>query len=396
MKLALLIKELECDIEKCVNCGVCQSACPLFRETRRETDVARGKLYILKSILNGKLHNAKRINFNIEKCLLCASCKNVCPRGVDTIKIFLKTRVILSSFANLSYPKKILLRKVLPNPVVFDIFAKFALNFQKVVPKDLVKNSSKKTSFKHTSITRNKVIAFYSGCLIDKFFNNITEKLVSFFNKNGFDVVLFKDEVCCGIPSLSFGDIKSFNKLVEKNITVFKEAKKKYDFKEIVTACPTCAYTIKKLWKDFYDGKQDLKQDIEKISCEVKDINEVVFENLDKFYFTKSDDNKRELATYHDPCHLKKSLNIYKEPRLLIEKTEKYQLVEMEEADSCCGMGGTFSFKFKDISEKIAKRKKENIEKSGASTIITSCPACILQIKNSLPSKSVKHIVEII
>ena len=382
-----LFKDLEEDIEKCVDCGMCQSVCPLFKVTRREPDVARGKIYILKSFSKNILSDVKKIDFNIEKCLLCNSCAEICPRGVNTLEIFLKTRIILKKVVGLSYSNKIILRQILPNHTIFDFLTKIAIKYQKdsSAVSFYAKTKKKSVDINIKPLQNKKKILFFSGCLIDKLLTNIAKSSINLLKKNGFGVIVLKNQVCCGLPSLAMGDIESFNKLVEKNIQILE----KENFDAIITACPTCTYTIKELWKKFY--KKNKQNQIEAISEKTEDINKFIFNNLN---IKTEKKNRKTLVTYHDPCHLKKSLKIYKEPRYLIEKSGKFKIIEMENSDECCGMAGNFSLKFKKISKKIGEKKALNIKNTNAEIVITSCPACILQIKNSLPNKSVKHIVE--
>ena len=414
-----LIRELESDISVCVNCGMCQSVCPLFMETGKEFDVARGKLNILQGVADNILDNIKRINFNIEKCLLCGSCADICPRKVDTIGIFLKTRIILKNCIGLSYTKKLLLRKTLNNPFLFDFFIKTAEKMQSILFKNEMQNtiSSKipipfiqdrhiskiaKKQFHNSSHSKinikpkndKKKISFYIGCLIDNFLPNIAKSSILALKKNGFGISVPKNQVCCGMPSLASGDLKSFNALVEKNISIFKNENSDY----ILSACPTCTYVIKKIWKEFYVGDENIKKEIKTISKKIMDINAFFVCQLN-LCASKKKKKEATLITYHDSCHLKKSLHIEIEPRILIQSNNNYEFVEMESPDKCCGMGGSFSLQFYNISKKITKKKIQLIEDSKAKIIATACPACIIQLQNFLSKtaskKLVKHTMEI-
>jgi len=104
-------------------------------------------------------------------------------------------------------------------------------------------------------------------------------------------------------------------------------------------------------------------------------------------------------VTYHDPCHLKKSLGVSDEPRVLIKANPRYLFREMPDADTCCGMGGSFNLQYYDISSDIGKIKLENIKLSGCDIVATGCPACMIQLSDII-SKSgnriaVKHPIEI-
>ena len=105
------------------------------------------------------------------------------------------------------------------------------------------------------------------------------------------------------------------------------------------------------------------------------------------------------MATYHDPCHLAKSLEVTAQPRQLIAATPDCRLVEMKEANVCCGNGGSFNLQNYDLSKQIGMKKRENILATGADTVATSCPACMMQIRDMLSQNgdriAVKHVIEV-
>jgi glycolate oxidase iron-sulfur subunit len=110
-------------------------------------------------------------------------------------------------------------------------------------------------------------------------------------------------------------------------------------------------------------------------------------------------DDKKVFLTYHDPCHLKKSLGVAMQPRTLLQANPGYRFKEMAEADRCCGSGGRFNLQHYDISTAIGKRKRNNIVQSGCEVVATSCPACMLQISDMLSQAGdrirVKHAIEV-
>ena len=103
--------------------------------------------------------------------------------------------------------------------------------------------------------------------------------------------------------------------------------------------------------------------------------------------------------TYHDPCHLKKSLGMFAEPRSLIKAHPGYRLIEMAQSDRCCGMGGSFNLQYYDLSSDIGRIKIDHIKASGCSVVATGCPACMLQLSDILSRSGenirVRHAMEI-
>jgi glycolate oxidase iron-sulfur subunit len=209
-------------------------------------------------------------------------------------------------------------------------------------------------------------------------------------------IFLPEGQACCGIPAISSGDTLTFNQLVHHNLERFDA----HDFDCLVTACATCTATIKKVWPLMVkDQPEKVKAKIAKIAENTLDINQFLLlkVRLEKV-LPGADDNKIAVS-YHDPCHLKKSLGVAAEPRALIQANPRYRFKEMPESDSCCGMGGAFNLQYYKISAAIGKRKRNHIVTSKCSVIATGCPACMIQISDMLSQSTdaikIRHPIEI-
>ncbi len=418
-EIALLIESIEKEFAECNRCGMCQAVCPLYKQTNLETDVARGKLAIIEGIRKELFDNPAISANYIERCLLCGSCAENCPAGVNSNEIFIKVRAVLNEYKKLPAWKKILLRKILAKPKVLNSLLNAAEKFQKIFIKNIAASSEafkvragvpffKKRSFKklapkpfskivpylNTDKKNNGLkAAFFTGCIIDRFFPNVARSVIGVLKYHDIGIYIPKNQGCCGIPAAAAGDAKAFEKLLRYNIDIF--GKKKFDY--LITACATCTSTIKKVWKIL--SPADLKEAVEEISAKTIDIHQFLTDKVK--IEIKPVANKKDLRkiTYHDPCHLKKSFGIYKEPRRLIKANSNYRFIEMESPDLCCGMGGSFNLSFYDISSDIGKIKRDNIIASGASIAATACPACMLQLIDMFAKNKdnikVKHSIEI-
>lgn len=423
-ELALLVKGLEDQLIVCIKCGTCQSVCPLFEQTGKEADVARGKLALLDGLMTKLFTNPEGVNTRLNKCLLCGSCAANCPSGVNIIEIFIRARAILAEYKGLSPVKQIIFKQMLSKPKTFDAVFIWAEKFQKFVTKSnktvqgtsctrfispLLKHRNfipmAKKPF-HLSVNSLDVdsgkpgikIAFFTGCLIDKFMPQIGEASIKVFHQKKVNVFIPKNQGCCGIPALASGERQTFITLLEYNINLFRE----HNFDYLITACATCTTTIKKLWPSLYQGNDEkYKTAIDEFSKKTMDINQFL---IDVMKINQSDNLEgsekppSKTVTYHDPCHLKKSLGIYTQPRQLIIASG-HELKEMNNADKCCGMGGSFNLFHYDISTKIGILKQNNIIDSNCSTIASGCPACLMQIRDMLSKHDsnirVKHPIEL-
>jgi len=426
-RLAQLMGELEEQLVVCMRCGMCQAVCPLFAVTGRESDVARGKLALLDGLLNKMFEDPRGVYERLNKCLLCGSCATNCPSGVKALELFMKARIILTGFMGLSVTKKMILRGMLSNPRVFDRLLEWGAGFQGLFAKpasdtlgtSCVRIASPILKERHfvplAPVPFHRIVpsmntpagssgikvAFFTGCLIDKIFPEIAQAALDIFSFHGIGVFIPEGQGCCGIPAISSGDAESFEKLLLYNIEKYSSA----DFDYLVTACATCTSTIKKIWPLMVNAcsSDDLKSKVEKISEKTLDINQFIVSKIgvkakDEGETSKNKDDAVNI-TYHDPCHLKKSLGVYTEPRMLIKANNGYSFSEMPEADWCCGMGGSFNLQYYEISSNIGKRKIENIKTAGAGVVATGCPACMIQISDMLSKANeriaVKHSVEI-
>lgn len=421
-ELATLMKELKDQLALCMRCGTCQSVCPLFAQTGREADVARGKLALLDGLLQEMFKNPQGVYDRLDRCLLCGSCAAACPSGVKVLDIFIKARVILNTYIGLSWAKKIILRKILSHPRIFDRLVHWGSKFQKLFFRPV--NETLKTScvrflpfllserhmvslapepFHHHLPSLNTQpgysgikVAIFVGCLIDKIYPNIARATLDVLNHHGIGVFLPENQGCCGIPAISAGDATAFNRLVRHNLEQFNKA----DFDYLITSCATCTSTIKNIWPLMFKNEpEEIKTQVDKIAEKTMDISQFLVSKAGLKTGSNHHAENIKMVTYHDPCHLKKSLGVSEEPRALINASPGYLLREMSDADTCCGMGGSFNLKYYDISSDIGKMKLENIKLSGCSMVATGCPACMIQLSDMLSksgdSITVKHPVEI-
>ena len=420
-QLARLLAELDDQLVTCMRCGFCQSVCPLYGETGREADVARGKLALLDGLAHEMLTDPHGVKERLERCLLCGSCAANCPSGVKVLDIFLKARAILSGYLGLPPAKKLLFRQVLARPSLFNKLLALAPRFESLLTKPvdslLDTSCARFTSplggrhFKRLArVPLHRLepprstpagasglrVAFFAGCLIDKLYPGVGQAALRALEHHGVGVEMPAQEACCGIPALSAGDTATFSKLLGHNLARLDP--NKFDY--MVTACATCASTITKLWPLMCGGLTPQAQSKAKaLAAKTRDVSQFLVETgLVSGDAPKAAEDAKPL-TYHDPCHLKKSLGVDQEPRRLMAANPVWRLVEMIESDWCCGLGGSFSLEHYGLSQQIGKHKLEHIIASGARAVATGCPACLLQISDQLSQAgarvAVKHYLDI-
>ena len=423
-ELARLMEELEDQLVACMRCGLCQAVCPLFAETGREADVARGKLALLDGLAQEILKNPQGVLDHLNRCLLCGSCAANCPSGVKVLDIFIKARAILAGYMGLSPLKKAVFRGLLSKPDWFNRILAWGARFQGIFVKpvdDLLGSSCARfmsplladRHFKplapvpwHRQVPRRDTapgasgpkVAFFVGCLIDKLYPQVGDAVLTVLEHHGVGVYLPPGQGCCGIPALSGGDTQTFTELVRHNLALFADNAAPYDY--LVTACATCTATIKTLWPlMMQDTDRRTQERVAALAAKTLDISQFLVEQVGVAAAARRGPDSRVPLTYHDPCHLKKSLGVAAQPRALLMANPGYAFREMPESDWCCGCGGSFNLQHYETSAAIGRRKRDNIAKSGCRVVATGCPACMLHITDMLSQAGmrvmVKHPVEI-
>jgi glycolate oxidase iron-sulfur subunit len=368
------------------------------------------------------LRNPDGVTERLNRCILCGSCESNCSSGVHVLEIFFKARKVISDFQGMSSAKKVIFREMLARPERFDLLISFAAKFQNLFARQVNQELGtscarfisplpsdrhfiplapepfhKKISFMDTPPGKSGIrVGFFVGCLLDKMFPGIAEATIEVLQHHGVGVWIPENQGCCGIPAIGEGDSTAFEHLVRYNIDLFDAC----DIDYLVTSCATCTFTIKKVWPMMFESDlRDLRSKMERLSRKAIDISQFLVTVLGVSPDEKQKLCSKQTITYHDPCHLKKSLGVWAEPRVLINADSGSCLVEMEEADRCCGMGGSFNLHHYRLSSEIGEKKVSRILDTGCQIVATACPACILQLSDSL-SKSgnkirVRHVIEI-
>jgi len=379
------------ELLKCVRCGACKALCPTYLTALDETMGARGRVALLHAIHNKGVIPQKKSYEILFSCMLCGACRNTCPTGIDIPETVYYARANLKDLHN----RKRFLRKALNLSLVrLDIILPALQIFQKLFYPMLYKTGrlryipdiasppfrNRMQVYKDTK--RIGRIALFTGCSINYLYHRLGEALLNILLRIGYEVVILKGEVCCGAPLRSLGFEEEAVRFAKRNIELFNKVK----VEAILCMCPTCTMTIKKQYPLLAGDS------IEKIL----DVNE---------FFIKKDlisrlKTKRRLATYHDPCHLSYGLEIKSEPREILKGIKGLEYAEMADSDACCGFAGFFSLDFKELSKGIGRKKIENIHNTGADTLVTSCPGCMMQMEDLRRENgseiNILHMVEII
>jgi L-lactate dehydrogenase complex protein LldF len=223
--------------------------------------------------------------------------------------------------------------------------------------------------------------AFYSGCLIDFAYPEMGEAVIKILNKAGIEVLFPEGQTCCGAPARFSGAYEVAAKNAADNIDALLEQ----DVDYVISACPTCTVALKHDFIATFEslGQTDALPRARELSAKVVDFSTLVKKLVDEGRLTFKQGQQLGKVTYHDSCHLKRTLGVSQQPRELLTKAG-YEITEMYEADTCCGMGGSYSLKLPQISAPILERKLKNIAATRVPLVVMDCPGCVMQIRGGM------------
>ena len=225
-------------------------------------------------------------------------------------------------------------------------------------------------------------------------YTEVGEAALALFRHLGCTVIIPKDQQCCGLPGMSGGDLDTVRELAEKNLASLE----RYEADYIMTACATCGGALHKFYPAVIGRKHpELLERCRSLAAKTVDAAELLVKLGLKPEETGAGSGMT--ITYHDPCHLR-TRGITRQPRELLTGTPGIELREMEGADKCCGLGGTFNVYHYGASMDINAPKTAAIIQSGAEAVVTGCPGCMMQLDDGLKQKGAKtrvmHTLEIL
>ncbi len=415
------LKKIEKFADQCMKCGFCAYFCPVYQEERMETGLARGKNYLTKLVLKGEQEFTPEMGEIIGKCLLCKRCVVNCPAKAQIDRVVVGARAQMVKDKGLPFIKNFAFRKVMSNRKAFGRYVKLASKFQWLFPKGegnirhlpdfmkalgqgrhipeiakvFLRDRVKEVNKPQTGEQPKMRVGYFMGCATDFIYPEIGLKLIDFLTKRGIEVVVPKEQNCCGAAIYFSGDMETGRVLAADNIEAFK------DLDYVLTACGTCSSTLKD-YKVYLPDSEEQQKEYEAFGRKVKDVTEFVVDVLklgpEDFKLRKEFEGKT--ATWHDPCHLVRYQNIKEQPRQILRSLKGLKYAEMPNADMCCGMGGSFSVYHYDLTKKIADKKMEGIKATAADIVVTACPGCMINLidnvaRSEMPQR-VHHILELV
>ena len=394
-------------LRKCVHCGFCIATCPTYQLNGNELDSPRGRIYLIKSLLeNGGGASAKVVD-HIDQCLSCLSCMTTCPADVDYMHLVdLARRRIEEDFTRPAGERllRALLGTVLPRPALFRAclaLAALARPVARFLPQRLgplfdqaAAPGVRRASPPHGGIfraegRRRKRVALLTGCVQQSLGGQINEATIRLLTRLGCDVVVSSGAGCCGGISRQLGDERGEVRLIKRNIRAWLEIADTEGLDAIVTNTSGCGTVVK-------DYGHVLEDDAEwsgraaRISSLTVDVAELVAE----LGFEPTRTVPGLAVAYHAACSLQHGQRVIDQPIRLL-RDAGFAAHAVAEGHLCCGSAGIYSLLRPKTSRRLRDRKVANILALRPDIIATGNIGCLLQMASATKIPLV-HTVELL
>lgn len=398
-------------LRKCVHCGFCTATCPTYVTLGNELDSPRGRIYLIKDMLENGRPADEQVVTHIDRCLSCLSCMTTCPSGVDYMHLVDHARMHIENTYRRPFWDRVtrnLLAAVLPYPRRFRLALRaaalgrpFAGVFKRVkglepfaamlalAPRHVPKPSPSARPGTHPATgTKRGRIAILSGCAQPVLKPEINEATIRLLTRLGVEVVAPAGEVCCGSLVHHMGREEQALEAARRNVDIWLREIERGGLDAIVITASGCGTTIK-------DYGFMLRLDpayAEKaahVSALAKDVTEYLA-TLD----LPHQETKRVTVTYHSACSMQHGQKITTLPKTLL-KNAGFTVREPAEGHLCCGSAGTYNILQPEISEKLKARKVKNLEATKPDVIATGNIGCITQIATGT-DVPILHTVELL
>lgn len=413
------------ELENCMRCGFCLPSCPTYIQSGYdETQSPRGRIALMKGIVDGEIEPDEDIEQTLEECLGCRACEPACPAGVNYGQLLEKARDIFNQHRKHSLPVKMIrktvfdglfphqarmenvtsllglyqrsgLQKVTRKIGFMKLFPETMATMEKVLPDVPTRKEMRTRSTYYKNRNHPKAtVAFFKGCLMDTMFMETNKITIELLQKVGCEIAVPDTQNCCGALHGHAGEKSKAKELAKKNIAAFEEVNADY----IITNAGGCGAFL-------HDYDHLLKDDpewagrAESFAAKIKDITAILAE-LD--FHKMSLSLQEQVVTYQDSCHLRNVQKTFEEPRLLLQSIQGVQYKEMNNAERCCGSAGIYNIVHSELSMKHLDYKMEQVRDTAATTIVTTNPGCLLQMKLGIEREGLSdrmravHIVELL
>ncbi len=406
---------------QCVHCGLCLPSCPTYAELGQEPDSPRGRIYLIKALADGRIELSDSAAEHLSLCLGCRACESACPSGVSYGHLIEAGRAELEARRPGSPMRRLVRRAafdgLLPRPALLRLVAGALRFYQRSGFQRLVRASGLLRLFPATLAASEALlpplppagrggalpeiipargtprgrVGFLHGCVQDAVFRPHNEATIRCLVRQGVEVRVPRAQGCCGALHAHAGEPERARALARATITAFEAG----ELEAVVVNAAGCGAHMK-AYAHLLRGDPAWAGRAAAFARTVVDVTEF----LARAPLAEPLGPLPLRATYHDPCHLAHGQQVRSAPRALLRAVPGLELVELGEAEMCCGSAGIYNLTEPVMAQRLLDRKMAHVEATGAATVVTANPGCILQLAAGLRARGrnveVLHVVEVL
>lgn len=402
----------------CMRCGFCLPSCPTYREKSVESASPRGRLALMRAVMEGEL-DILDVAGNLDACLGCRACEVACPAGVTYGPVLEQGRAMLSEVRPAPRAVRLAYKHLLGSPGGIKLagwglwfYQKLGLNHvahrfnlvAKVGGQGLadmeasvppVPSPARRAALKpvYPAVGERRYrVAFFRGCISDIIFFETNMNAIDVLTRLGCEVTVPTHQGCCGAVHGHAGEHEMALEQAKRNILAFEQGE--YDF--LVSTAGGCGAALRE-YDRLLANDPEWADRAARFSARCRDFSELV-------------DQLRPIPmgempgtyTYQDSCHLRNVQKVAAPPRNLLKSMPDARFVELPEADRCCGAAGTYAITQALLSDRILDAKSEKVRETGASTLVVANPPCHLEMTEGIRRAGlenqvkVRHIADVI
>jgi glycolate oxidase iron-sulfur subunit len=403
--LAWLARKIEYrNFQECVHCGLCTASCPTYVETANENDSPRGRIYLMRAVTDGRLAMGPDVRRHLELCLDCRACESACPSGVRYGTLIEPFKIAIQKDAPSGERTSLLQRWILHHLFPYSRRVKAALvparllqriglldwaersGLNKLLPPTLRRMAAMLPRLSGSRVRlpdqlppigpRRARVALFLGCVGDAMYPETSAATARVLQHNGCEMVIPPAQACCGAIHYHSGVEDPALALARRNLDAFDPA----EFDAIVVNAAGCGAML----RDYpHILPPEDRERAARFAAKVKDISEFVV----ALGPVPPKHPVKAKVTYHDACHLCHAQQIRTQPRQLLAMIPGLELVPLEESELCCGAAGTYNLTQPEMSERLGRRKLDQIEATGAQVVAAGNVGCILQIARKVKER---------
>ena len=394
-------------LRSCVHCGFCTATCPTFQVLGDELDSPRGRIYLMKDMLEEQRIPDEHTVKHIDRCLSCLSCMNTCPSGVHYMHLVDHAREYIEQNYKRRWDDRALrwlLSRILPYPGRFRLAllaAKIGYPFRKLVPDARLRAMLEMTPKRIPPVSRNdtpqvfpavgkrrKRVALLTGCAQRVLNTDINDATIRLLTRQGCEVVVAKGAGCCGALTHHMGKSSESHASAEHNIRAWMREIDGEGLDAIVINTSGCGTTVKDYGHMFADSA--LAGQAATVASLARDISEVMVD----LGLTRCREFTPLRVAYHAACSLQHGQQIKTYPKDLL-KAVGFEVVEPRDSHLCCGSAGTYNLMQPEISAELKLRKVATLEEKQPQLIAAGNIGCMMQI-GSGTDLPIVHTVELL